>query len=166
MRSNRGISFNCRDGETVEDMLFTGLTLETRMHPQMWWGAAEAISLTSVPRTKAGPDSTVRNLQFADILCRTESGIYLRGSAAAPLRNISFRGIELSLGRATGFPGGFYDMRPGDTFGESGLDRREVSGFFAAEVDGLSLSGVDIRWPGPIAPYFGSALELHNCSNV
>ncbi len=166
VRSNRGISFNSRDGETIEDLLFTGITIETRRHTPMWWGAAEAITLTSVPRARGVPLSTVRNIQFADITCRSESGIYLRGSAAAPLKNISFRGVELSLARSTGFPGGFYDMRPGDSFGESGLDRRDTAGFFAANVDGLSLSGIDVHWGGTIPADFGSALELHDCSGV
>ena len=166
VRSNRGISFNIRDGETVEDVLFTDITIETRMHTQMWWGAAEAITVTCIPRAKGGSNSIVRNIQFANITCRTESGIYLRGTAAAPLENISFRGIELSLARTTGFAGGFYDMRPGDAFGASGLDRRDIAGFFAANVDGLSLAGVNVHWPGKIAGYYGSALELHDCSNV
>ncbi len=127
---------------------------------------AEAITVTCVPRTEGGPNSTVRNLQFANITCRSESGIYLRGTAASPLRNISFSGVELSLSRTTTFPGGFYDMRPGDTFGKSGLDRRDIAGLFAANVDGLSLAGVHVHWPGTIAPYYGSALELHDCSDV
>ncbi len=166
VRSNRGISFNCRDGETVEDMLFTDIAIETCMHTQAWWGAAEAITVTCVPRTRGGPNSTVRNLQFANITCRSESGIYLRGTAASPLRNTSFRGVELSLDRTTSFPGGFYDMRPGDAFGTSGLDRRDIAGFFAANVDDLSLAGVHVDWPGAMAAYYGSALELHDCNNV
>ncbi len=166
VRSNRGISINCRDGETVEDMLFTDLTIETRMHTQMWWGAAEAISLTCVPRVRGGVDSSVRNLHFSNIICHSESGIYLRGTPAAPLRNISFHDIELSLGRTTNLAGGFYDMRPGDAFGASGLDRRDVAGFFAANIADLSLAEVHVRWPGAIAAYYGSAFELHNCSSV
>ena len=166
VRSNRGISFNCRDGETVEDMVFTDIAIETCMHTQMWWGAAEPITVTCVPRAKGAPDSAVRNIQFANILCRSESGIYLRGTAASPLRKISFDNVELSLGRTTSFLGGFYDMRPGDAFGKSGFDGRNVSGLFAADVVGLSLAGVHVHWPGTIATYYGSALELHDCNNV
>ncbi len=166
VRSNRGISFNCRDGETVEDMLFADLAIETRMHTPMWWGAAEAITVTCAPRSKGGASGSVRNIQFANITCRSESGIYLRGTAASPLRHISFREVELSLGRTTSFPGGFYDMRPGDSFGASGLDRRDIAGFFAANVDGLSLAGVHVHWTDTIAAFYGSALELHDCNSV
>ena len=66
VRSNRGISFNCRDGETVEDMLLANITIETHFHTAVWWGAAEAITVTSVPRTEGGANSTVRNTQFQD----------------------------------------------------------------------------------------------------
>ena len=130
VRSNRGISCNSRDGETIEDLLFTGITIETRRHAPMWWGAAEAITVTCVPRVKGGPNSIVRNLQFADIVCRSESGIYLRGTAAAPLKSISFRGVELFLARTTAFPGGFYDMRPGDSFGGGGSGPPRYRGLF------------------------------------
>ena len=166
VRSNRGISFLNRDGATVEDILFTGLTIETRMRPLMWWGSGEAVALSSVPRTAGGPAGLVRGISFTDLLCRGESGIYLRGTPGAPLRDISFRNLDLSIERTTQIPGGFYDMRPGDAFGASGLDRRNLAGFFAAQVDGLDLGGLRIHWPGTPPAYFGAALELHQCSGI
>jgi hypothetical protein len=98
--------------------------------------------------------------------CRSESGIYLRGTAGAPLRDVSFMGIDLAIAKTTAIAGGFYDMRPGDAFGESGLDRRATAGFFAAEVKGLRLSEVDVRWGGVVPDYYGAALELHDCAEV
>ena len=165
VRSNRGISFLNRDGATVEDILFTGMTIDTRMRPMMWWGSGEAIALSSVPRVKGGPAGTVRNVQFTDMECRGESGIYLRGTAGEPLRAITFRGVDVRVEKSSTIPGGFYDMRPTDLFGESGLDRRRTAGFFAANVDGLTLNDVSVRW-GSAPSYYGAALELHQCANV
>ncbi len=166
VRSNRGISFLNRDGAMVEDFLFTDMVIETNMQTTMWWGSGEPIAVSSVPRVKGGPAGQVRGVQFANILCRGESGIYLRGSTDAPLQDISFRGVELSLAKTTAITGGFYDMRPGDLFGDSGLDRRDTAGFFAADVDGLSLDGVHVHWPGTVPAYYGAALELHRCTNA
>lgn len=166
VRSNRGLSLLNRDGATVEDLLFTDMTIETKMRPMMWWGSGEPIALSSVPRTKGGPAGTMRGLRFTNMVCRSESGIYLRGTAGAPLRDISLLGVDLRIAKTTTFPGGFYDMRPGDAFGDSGLDRRPTAGVFAAEVQGLQLDAVRVAWTGSSPAYYGAALALENCSEV
>ena len=166
VRSNRGISFLNRDGATVEDMLFTGMTIETRMRPMMWWGSGEPIALSSVPRERGGPAGVVRGITFSDMICRGESGVYLRGTPGAPLKDIQLRGLDLTIQKTTPIAGGFYDMRPGYMFGESGLDRRAIAGVFAADVDGLAVQGVNVRWGANPPTYFGAALELQNCAGV
>jgi hypothetical protein len=166
VRSNRGISFLNRDGATVEDMLFTDMTIETRMRPMMWWGSGEPIALSSVPRDHGGPAGTVRGITFSNMICRGESGIYLRGTPGAPLQDIQLRGIDLTIEKTTPIPGGFYDMRPGDMFGPGGLDRRSIAGVFAANVDGLALDEVSVRWAANPPSYYGAAVELHDCAGV
>ena len=166
VRSNRGIRFLNRDGAIVEDILFTDLTIDTKMRPMMWWGSGEPLALSSVPRVKDGPAGEIRGVAFVNMLCRSENGVYLRGSETAPLRDIRFQNIDLDITKITAYPGGFYDMRPGDTFGESGLDRRKNAGFFAANVDGLSINGMRVTWAPGAPSCYGSALELHGCENI
>ena len=170
VRSNRGISLTNRDGETVEDLLFTDITIETKMRPVMWWGSGEPVFVSTAPRTTGAAVGIFRGIQFANLTCRSESGIYLRGTPAVPLRDISFRGIDLLVEKTTPIPGGFYDVRPDDDPGASGLDRRPTAGFFAAAVDGLRLNGVNVQWgPGAassLPSYYGAALELHQCTEV
>ncbi len=165
-RSNRGISLLNRDGAHVEDLLFSDMTITTKMRPMMWWGSGEPFAVSSLPREKGGSPGLVRNISFVNILCRGESGIVLRGTPGAPLQSISLRNIELNVEKTTTVPGGFYDMRPGDSFGPSGLDRRKIASLFAAEVDRLTLSSVDVQWSGEKPDYYGAALELHICTNV
>lgn len=166
VRSNRGVSFLNRDGATVEDMIFSNMTIETRMRPMMWWGSGEAVALSSVPRVHGDPAGLVRGIQFTHLLCRSESGIYLRGSEGAPLRDIQLSDIGLEISKSTPIPGGFYDMRPGDSFGTSGLDRRDTAGVFAAQVDGLALEGVHVRWGAQRPSYYGAAVQLAHCREV
>lgn len=108
----------------------------------------------------------MRGVRFVNLQCRSESGIYLRGSKGAPLEDIGFRGIDLTITKTTPIEGGFYDMRPGDAFGSSGLDRRQTSGFFAADVNGLYLDDVGVHWGENAPSYYGPAIELHDCTNV
>lgn len=166
VRTNRGISLTNRDGELVEDLLFTDMTIETRMHPMTWWGSGEPVFVSAAPRRTGAVVGQFRGIQFANLACHSESGIYLRGTRDVPLRDISFRGIDLLIEKTTKIPGGFYDVRPDDTPGASGLDKRATAGFFAANVDGLSLDGVHVGWGQKRPDYYGSAIELHNCSGV
>ena len=166
VRSNRGVSFLNRDGAMVEDFLFTNLVIETRMRSLMWWGSGEPVSVSSLPRKKGGPPGQIRNVHFSNLQCRGESGIYLRGSQGAPLQDITFSDIDLVIEKTTTIPGGFYDLRPGDTFGETGLERRRIAGILATDVTGLRLQGLHVSWSGPAPTYFGAALELHQCDAV
>ncbi len=166
VRSNRGISLLNRDGATVEDLLFTGMTIETKMRPMMWWGSGEPIAMSSVPRVQGQPAGRVSNISFVDMVCRGESGVYLRGTPGAELADISLRNVDLTIEKTTSVPGGFYDMRPGDTFGASGLDRRSIAGVFGADVDGLDMNGVRVNWRGTPQAYYGAAIELHRCKGL
>ena len=166
VRTNRGISLTNRDGELVEDLLFTDMTIETRMRTMMWWGSGEPVFVSAAPRTTGAAVGQFRGIQFANLACHSESGIYLRGTRDVPLRDISFRGVDLLIEKTSQIPGGFYDVRPDDTPGASGLDKRATAGFFAADVNGLTLSDIHIGWGAQRPDYYGSAIELHNCNAV
>jgi hypothetical protein len=166
VRTNRGISLTNRDGELVEDLLFTDMTIETRMRTMMWWGSGEPVFVSAAPRTTGAVVGQFRGIQFVNLACHSESGIYLRGTREVPLRDISLRGVDLLIEKSTPIPGGLYDVRPDDTPGATGLDRRPTVGVFAADVNGLTLSDIHIGWGAQRPDYYGSALELHNCDSV
>jgi hypothetical protein len=166
VRTNRGISLTNRDGEVVEDLIFTDMTIETRMRPMMWWGSGEPVFVSAGPRVAGAPVGTFRGIQFSNLACRGESGIYLRGTREVPLRDVSLRGVELMIEKTTAIPGGFYDVRPDDTPGASGLDKRATAGVFAQDVSGLTMSDVRVEWGANRPSYYGAAVEMHECSGV
>ena len=166
VRTNRGISLTNRDGELVEDLIFTDMTIETRMRTMMWWGSGEPVFVSAAPRSTGAVVGQFRGIQFANLVCHSESGIYLRGTRDVPLRDISLRGIDLLIEKTSEIPAGFYDVRPDDTPGATGLDKRATAGLFAADVNGLSLSDVHIGWGKQRPDYYGSAIELHNCNGA
>jgi hypothetical protein len=132
----------------------------------MWWGSGEPVFVSAAPRTNGAAVGQFRGIQFANLACHSESGIYLRGTREAPLRDISLRGVELLIEKTSQIPGGFYDVRPDDAPGAIGLDKRAIAGVFAADVSGLTLSDIHIGWGAQRPDYYGSALELHNCNAV
>ena len=110
VRSNRCISILNRDGATVEDLLFTDIVIDTKMRSAMWWGSGEPVAVSSLPRHTGGPAGLLRNVGFANLLCRGESGIYLRGANEAPLQDITFTRVSIAVEKTTPIQGGFYDM--------------------------------------------------------
>lgn len=111
-KSNRGLSIQLRDGGNVENVIFSHMTVETRRFHDMWWGAAEAIYVTALPRNAETAVGQIRNVVFSHILCRGENGIFLYGSEADRIQNILFDGVQMRLTSESRWPAGRYDLRP------------------------------------------------------
>ncbi len=115
-RSNRGISLQLRDAGSIENVVFHNITIDTRLFRRdCFWGQAEPIAITVLPRkpeTKAGK---VKNIRFSSILCTGENGFLLYGQAPDSISQITFEGVQLRLRAVTDYEKGFHDLRP--TFG-------------------------------------------------
>ncbi len=115
-RSNRGISLQLRDPGSIENVIFRGITIDTRLfHRDMFWGQAEPIAITVLPRKEDTQVGTVKNIHFRDILCSGENGILLYAHAPEAICQVSFQNIRLQLRTVTDYEKGIHDLRP--TFG-------------------------------------------------
>ncbi len=115
-RSNRGISLQLRDPGTIENVMFHNITIETRLfHKNMFWGNAEPIAITVLPRKPEIKVGVVRNVRFSNIFCTGENGILLYGAAPGDISGISFSHVHLHLRETTRYEKGLHDLRP--TFG-------------------------------------------------
>lgn len=123
-RSNRGISLQLRDRGSIENVIFRGITIDTRLFRRdMFWGQAEPIAITVLPRKENTEVGTVRNILFRDILCTGENGILLYGSEPGKIGGIRFENVQVELKDKTDHEKGYHDLRPncGDSFAEKGL---------------------------------------------
>ena len=115
-RSNRGISLQLRDAGSIENVSFHNISIETRLfHREMFWGQAEPIAITVLPRSESTRVGTVRNIVFSNISCISENGILIYGHGSNSVRGIRFDNISLRLRSATEYEKGCHDLRP--TFG-------------------------------------------------
>ncbi len=161
-RSNRGLCIQSRDEGDIENVLFSNMTIETQLQPGKWWGAGEPIHVSHLPRNRNTKLGHVRQIRFSNILCRSESGVYLRGSPAQPLEDIGFDNVRVEVGKTTGQPGGFYDDRPigtasGGQF--AGIYTNTIAGIFAREVNGLKLRDTLVVWDSPKSGIYGKSLD-------
>jgi len=168
--SNRGLCIQSRDAGDIENILFSNMTIETQLQPSKWWGAGEPIHISNLqrhPDTKLGH---VRQIRFSNILCKGESGIYLRGCAAQPLEDIGFDNVRVEVEKTSDVPGGFYDDRPigaassGGQF--AGIYTNAIAGIFAREVNGLTLRNVQVVWDAPKNGIYGEALDQDKIQNL
>lgn len=161
--SSRGLGIMLRDEGTVENILFSNLTVETRYPDPDWWGVAEPIHISALPRTAGQKVGRVRNVRFSNILCRGENGVVLHGSAESVPEDILLENVKVRLEKWSSFAGGKQDLRPSDRLGVS---TRPTAGIYARRLRDLVLHRCSVEWGEPRPPYFGSALEIQEVEGV
>ena len=161
-RSNRGISLQLRDPGSIENVIFRGLTIQTRLFRRdMFWGQAEPIAITVLQRHAGTPVGTVRNIHFRDIFCESENGFLLYGEEPGGISGIRFDNVQLKLVRATGHEMGFHDLRPtiGPAFTEQKL--HYVLAHNAADV---SFTGCGFSCETALESHLSDAFAITDCS--
>lgn len=156
-RSNRGLAIFNRDGALVENLIFSNLVITTERHHPMWWGAAEAVNVSNIPRSRTMAAGTMRGLQFDNLVCRGESGLFVHGYPGSPLEDVTFSTVHVALERTTRWPCGQYDLRPNDYYLQAYAHR--TAGVYAKWAERLTLSDVSVSWADGLPACYGPALE-------
>lgn len=185
--SSRGLAIQLRDQGSVEDAVFSGFRIETRLFDPHYWGHAEPIQVTAISRTAAQADGrrasynpegwlgTVRGVRFSDIDARGEGGIVLYGTPESVLRDIELSSVRLRVEKTSRWPGGYLDLRPIDLGGsdvwvdpsrDPGRVPRKVPGLLARCVHGLRLRDVSVVRGDGRLDYLGEAIELEQVDEV
>jgi polygalacturonase len=157
--SSRGLGIMLRDGGTVENILFSNMTVETRYFHDDWWGVAEPIYVTALPRAAGRAVGTVRNVRFTNILCRGENGVFIRGSEASMPEAVLLQNVNVRVEKWGELPGGKYDVRPTV---EEGVYEHPTAGIYCEKARHLTLDRCRVEWGEERPPYFRHALEVHD----
>jgi hypothetical protein len=185
--SSRGLVIQLRDQGSVENAVFRGFQIETRLFDPHYWGHAEPIQVTAVSRIMAQADGvrpawnpearlgTVSGVRFSDIEARGEGGIVLYGCPQSVLRDIVLASVRLRIDKRSRWPGGYLDLRPVDLGGsdvwvdparDPGRIPRRVPGILARCVRDLRLRDVAVERGAGRLDYLGEALELEQADGV
>jgi len=97
--SNRGICIQVRGGETIENVLFSNLLIETRLIDGLWWGLGEPVHISVVRYDPAvqpdsepkGPLGQVRNVRFVNVTASSQAPVVLYAEEPGRIRDILFR---------------------------------------------------------------------------
>jgi hypothetical protein len=179
--SNRGIGVFVRDEGSVEDVLFSDIQIETRLHTG-WWGAGEPIHVSAIPGTEptdvssaeaADPFETddlreadiealgrIRNVRFSNVTATAEHGVVVYGQERGHIDDLSFENLQLHL---TDSPlaqsyGGNFDLSP-VVDPSYAVFEHDIPAFFFRGVDRLTLRDLEVAWgEGALPEYFSQAV--------
>jgi len=110
--SNRALSIQLRDKGNIENVLMSNIVLETRRFGGPWWGCAEPIYITAVPRNAATKVGKIRNVRFSEIRGVAQNGIFIMATEPGGIKNLSCKGIDLELRQNSKWENDSYDIRP------------------------------------------------------
>jgi polygalacturonase len=165
--SNRGIGIFARDNSHVENVLFSNIIIENRIHSGHWWGKGEPIHISAIQDTKSGTPGTINNIRFSDINATSETGIVIFGLDKSRIENISLKNIKLTInnGKYTESYGGNIDLRPAYPL-EYAIFRHDIPGLFAQYVNHLNVSGFELNWGTGLPSFFTYGIEISHFTDI
>jgi polygalacturonase len=158
--SNRGIGIYARDSSSIEDLIFSNIIIETRLHNGQWWGHGEPIHLSAISRFKGEPVGHIKNVQFNNITSIGEQGILLYGQKESHMENIQFNNVNLHLrsGKETMGYGGNFDLRP-TAYLEKQIFEHDIPGIYAQYIDKLTIRDFNLSWGNDLPAFFTNGIE-------
>ena len=112
-RTNRGISLQLRDKGSIENAVFSNINIVTeRFSPEHWWGSAEPIAITALPRKEETKLGCIKNITFQNINCDSENGILIYGADPDNISRITFEHVYMCIKKKTDWQEEYYDLRP------------------------------------------------------
>ena len=161
--SNRGIGIFQRQKGDMENMIFSNIIINTRLHSGQWWGHGEPIHISSVPGLGSTETGTIRHVRFSNIIASSESGILIYASANGLIDDISFDNVDLSIRQsplAAGY-GGNIDLRPTNDVA-LGIFKHSIPALYADHADNLVIRNMNVYWGKGLPDYFTHAVECKN----
>jgi polygalacturonase len=161
--SNRGIGIFARDYSRIENVLFSNIIINNRLHSGHWWGKGEPIHISALRDTKNGRPGSINNIRFSEIIATSETGILIYGMPESIIANILFSNIKLEInpGKYTESYGGNFDLRPAYPVDQA-IFKHDIPGLYAQYVKNLTLSHFELNWGENPASFFTHVVEINH----
>jgi hypothetical protein len=165
--SNRGIGIFARDSSSIEELVFSNIIIETRLHNGQWWGNGEPIHLSAISRFEGEPAGKIKDVQFNNISATSEHGILIYGHSDTHMDNIQFSNVQLRLkmGKETMGYGGNFDLRPAAS-PDKLIFEHDIPGIYAQYVDGLTIRDFTLTWGSDLPGFFTDGIECNEVQDL
>ncbi len=167
--STRGINISLRDEGSLENLTFSNIRIETKLRTGDWWGNGEPIHISAIRGNadKSVKLGRIKNVRFRNVTCVGENGILLYGTDESPLEDIEFQGLTFDFtdSKLNDVAGGNVDLR-GNLDPKLGLFARNIPGFLAEHVNGLTINDFKLNWFGTKAAFLSNGIEANHFTNL
>jgi hypothetical protein len=162
--SCRGLTIQLRDEGDVHDVHFSDIQFVAQRQAPPWWGHGEAISFTSIPRSKGSKVGRIRDVTLSNITGRAENSVRVNGSAESRIANVRLENVAVTLDRWTKYPGETFDNRP--TTAYAGVEKHDTPGIHLRHADGVTVKDCKIAWGANRPDWFTQALQAEAATNL
>lgn len=165
--SNRGIGIFNRDTSDIENILFSDIIIQTRLHSGHWWGNGEPVHISAISRHEGQEAGTISDIRFTHIKADSETGILIWGYRENQVRNIEFQNMDFTLHSSplSSAYGGNFDLRPvaDHTYA---IFSHDIPGIYARNTEGLHFENFKLSWEGEFESFYTYGLETQNVKNL
>ncbi|MBV9268388.1 MAG: right-handed parallel beta-helix repeat-containing protein [Acidobacteriaceae bacterium] len=167
IHTNRGLAIFSRGDEHTAHILFSNITMETKLITGHWWGKAEPIYIAA--RTGSGR-AEIRDVRFTNLSIEAESGIVLYGAPDSIIRDITLDSVRMQLRapeqRIADSVGGNFDLRWTATNLSEGIFKHDIPGIYTRYVDGLRIRDFDLVWGKNLPAYFATPMQTEDSTHI
>jgi len=172
MNTNRGIGiFHSGDsGESTDSVLFSNITIKTKLIPGHWWGKAEPIYIAVSPCQKGDCKGGVHNITFSNITAEAESGILIYGAEQSPVRGLTLDRIRLKITAPDPMiarsMGGNFDLRWTARNLQEAIFKHDIPALYCRWIEDFHVHGLTVQWGNTLPDYFSDGIECERFRNV
>jgi len=165
--SNRGIGLFTGIEGWIENVSFSDIIIETRLHTGDWWGKSEPIHIQSIPTTKGRKSGIIKDIRFHNIKANSENGIILYAYEKENISNITFDGLELFIknGPLQKTYGGNIDLRP-TAFQDLNLFSHDIPGIYLKNVKDIFISNTTLKFEENMEGFFKYGIWAEGFENI
>ena len=160
--SSRGLAIQLRDSGNVEDVAFNNIIVQTRLFADCWWGQAEPVYVTAIPRNNETTVGRIRHVRFSNILARGENGVFIAGCPQSLIEDVVFNNCRFEVDKWSKWPAGFHDRRPMDGQEHGGLSPHPTNGLYVEHAHDIRLNNTTLHWGDNRQPQWGDDIETHH----
>lgn len=172
IRSNRGIGIFHRgdSGESTESVLFSNISMQTKLIPGHWWGKAEPIYIAVSPCQAEQCKGGVRDVTFSNISAEAESGILIYGAEQSPVQGLTLDRVRLkitapdpSVARSMG---GNFDLRWTARNLQEAIFKHDIPAVYCRWVQDFHVHGLELQWGESLPDYFSDGIHCERFRDV
>jgi len=161
--SHRGVSVRLNLSGTIERVLFSNLTIQTRLYDPAWWGRGTPIDVVVTPWNEVTTPGVVRDIRFSHILARGENGIVVYGYGPGLIEGISFDHVSVQIDKTTAYAGGRQDFRPAP---DHDFPEMPTSGFLLRHAAGVTIRDCQVTWGRNRPDYYRHLIDAEDCPGL